>query len=106
MITDFVNGADVRVIERGSSPCFAPEAFQCLAIVGHFVGQELESDEAAKIGVFAFEDNAHAASAELLEDAVVGNSGVDHAEETKCWLMLGRNAQGSQSEEQLLVASC
>jgi hypothetical protein len=47
------------------------ESSQRLAIAGQFVGQELQRDEAMEPGVLGFVDHAHAAAAELLDDAVV-----------------------------------
>src|SRR5208283_2779525 len=90
VFADFVDGADVGVVQRRSGAGLATETLQRLRLVGHFVGQKLEGDEAAELGVFGLVNDAHAASAEPFEDAVVGDGGADHEEETKRWLMIGR----------------
>ena len=45
---------------------------------GEFIGKEFEGDEAAQLGVFSFVNNTHAATTELLDDAVVRDGLVDH----------------------------
>ena len=65
--------------ERGRGPRLAPEAFQELAVLGQFFGQELERHAAAELGVLGLVHHAHAPAAELLEDAVVGNRLANHA---------------------------
>jgi hypothetical protein len=37
------------------------------------IGKKFQSDEAAKFGIFGFVNNAHAAAAQLFEDAVMRN---------------------------------
>jgi hypothetical protein len=49
-----------------------------LGITRHFIGQELEGDEAAKFRVFGLVDDPHPSAAELLNDAVMRNSLADH----------------------------
>jgi CheY-like chemotaxis protein len=44
-----------------------------LCVVGEFVGQELQGDVATELEVFRFVDHTHTATADLAEDAVVGN---------------------------------
>ena len=46
-------------------------------IASQFVRQELQRDEAMEPSVFRFEDNAHSAAAELLDDVVVGQGLAD-----------------------------
>ena len=76
---DFIYGADVGMVQSGGGTCFAAKAFQCLRILGHFVGQEFQGDEAAKLGVLGLVDHTHPAAAELLDDAVVRDGLADHA---------------------------
>ena len=44
-----------------------------LRVFGYVFRQELEGDETAKLGVLGLVDDAHAAPAELLDDAIMGN---------------------------------
>ena len=80
---DVINGADVGMVQRRSGLRLAPEAFQRLRVLRDVVGQELEGDETVQARVLGLVDHAHAAAAELSEDAVVRNRRVDHAEVTR-----------------------
>jgi hypothetical protein len=73
VFADVVNGADIRVVERGGGAGFALEALQRLGVVGDVFGEEFESYEAAKAGVFGFVHHAHAAADEFFDDAIVRN---------------------------------
>ena len=77
---DFVDGADVGMIQSGRRSRLAPEAFQRLRIFGQLVGQELQGDEAAELSVLGLVDHTHPAAAELLDDAVVRNGLADHGQ--------------------------
>ena len=85
MLADFVDGANIRVIQRGGGAGFAAETFERLRIADEIFGKKFESDEAAEFGVFGFVDDAHAAAAEFFSDAVMGDGlaerglGVRHA---------------------------
>ena len=63
MFADFVNGADVGMVERGSGAGFALEALEGLAIVGESFREKLQCDMTAETEVFGFEYFAHAAGA-------------------------------------------
>jgi hypothetical protein len=75
---DFMDGADVGVIQRRGGAGFTLEAFERLRVGGDVRGKEFESDEAAKLDVFGLVNNAHAAAAQLVDDAVVGDGLADH----------------------------
>ena len=72
-----MNGADVRMIQRGGGSRFPAETFKRLLVFGHFVGKKLERDVAAKIDVFSFVHNAHTTAAKSFNDAVMGNGLAD-----------------------------
>ena len=57
---------------------FALEAGQSLWVFGYFVGQELQGDKAVQLYVLGLVDHAHAAAAQLLDDAVVRDGLADH----------------------------
>ena len=78
LLVDFVDGANVGMIESGSGTGFAAEAFQRLMIFGYVVGQEFQGNKAAQLGVFRLVNHAHAATTELLDDAVVRDGLADH----------------------------
>ena len=77
-LADVVDGADVGMVQRRRSLRLAPEALQSLRVLGHVFGQELERDETVEPGVLGLVHDAHSAAAQLANDAVVGNSCVDH----------------------------
>ena len=72
-LVNFVDGADVGVVESGGGTSLAAETFERLRIVSYVVGQEFQGDKAAEAGVFRFIYDAHSAAAELLDDAVMRN---------------------------------
>ena len=78
VFVDFVDGADVGMIQRGGGLGFAFETGQGLRIFGYIVRQEFQGDEAVKFGVFGFVDYAHAAAAEFFDDAVMRDGLADH----------------------------
>ena len=78
VLADLVNRADVGMVQRRGRLRFAPEALQRLRVLGHIIGQELQSDKAAELCVLGLVDHAHPAATELLDDAVVRDGLADH----------------------------
>ena len=89
LILNFVDGADVRVVQSGSSTSLAAEAFQRLGVICKVFGQEFQSDESPKFGVLGFVDDTHPAAAQLLNDAVVRDGFADHGWRRTQGAMLG-----------------
>ncbi len=79
MPADFVDGADVGVIEGGGGAGLAAEALEGLRVAREIVGKKLEGNETAEFGVFSFVDNTHASTAEFFDDAVVRDSLADQS---------------------------
>jgi hypothetical protein len=77
VLADFVNGADVRVFERGGGAGFAMKALQRLPIARKLFGQKLQCDLAVKLSVFGLVDDTHASATEFFQDAIVGNGLTD-----------------------------
>jgi hypothetical protein len=73
LVVDFVDGADVWVVQGGRRLGFPLKTAEGLRIVCEFVGKELQSDMATKLEVFGFVHHSHPAAADLAEDAVVGD---------------------------------
>ena len=71
VLADIVDGADVGVVQRRCGARLAAESLQGLGIVGEVGRQELQRDEALQPRILGFVDDAHAAAAQLLDDAVV-----------------------------------
>ena len=83
-LPDVVNGADVGMVERGSSLSLSLEAAESLRIASNIIRQELQSYEAMQASVLCLVDDAHSAATEFLDDAVVRNSSTDHCK--KCYV--------------------
>jgi hypothetical protein len=64
-----------------------------LSIPGNFIGQKLEGDEAMQSRVLGFVYHTHAATTELLDDAIVRNGLADHWCRILCW----RNRQVNET---------
>ena len=78
VFSDFINRADVGMVESGRGAGLAAETFEGLRVLGKILGQEFEGDEAAEFGVFRLVNHAHAATAEFFDDAVVRDGLTDH----------------------------
>jgi len=57
---------------------FPDEAIERFTIVEQVLRNELQRDVAAQAGIFRVVDHSHAATAELSDDVVVGDSLADH----------------------------
>ena len=71
LLADVVDRADVRVVQRRRRLRFAREPAQRLGIPRELFGDELERNGTAQPRIFGLVHDAHAAAAELLDDAVV-----------------------------------
>ena len=71
VLIDLVDGADVRVVERGDGLRLVDQALPGLLAAGDCVGQHLDGHFAAKRAVLRQKDFAHPARAELTDDPVV-----------------------------------
>ncbi len=78
VLGDFVDGADVGMVEGGGCLCFTLEAGQGLGISGQFIGKKLQRYETMQREVFRLVDDAHPAAAEFLHDSVVRDGLTDH----------------------------
>jgi hypothetical protein len=78
MAADLVDGADVWVVQGRGGPRLAQEALECLLVGGDVLGEELERHLPSEIGVLGLVDDAHAATAQLGKDLVVGNGLPNH----------------------------
>ncbi len=71
VLADFVDGANVGMVQGRGAARFTLKALEGLTIVGEGFGKKLQSNVAAQAEVFGFVDFAHATGAELAENAVV-----------------------------------
>jgi len=70
-LANVVESADVGMVQRRGGPGFAPETGQRGGVLRYIWREELERDKAAEAHVFGFVHHSHAATAQLLDDAVV-----------------------------------
>ena len=78
LVVNFVDRADIGMIQRGGRLGFALKAAKGLRVFSDVIGQELEGNKAVKLHILGFVDNPHAAATELLQDAVVRNGFANH----------------------------
>ena len=71
LVVNFVNCADIRMIQCRGGLGFTLEAAKRLQVFGYVIGKELESDKATELYILSFVDNTHASAAQLLDDAVM-----------------------------------
>ena len=79
LFANFVDGADVGMVQSGGGLGLALKSRQRLWIFGHIVRQKLERDEAMQSRVLSLVDDAHPAAAQFLDDAIVRDGLADHA---------------------------
>src|ERR1700738_1087118 len=76
VLVNFVSRTDIRMVQRGGRACLAAKTLKRLWVVGEFFGKKLQRNMAAELKVFGFVNHAHAAAADLAQNAVVADHGV------------------------------
>src|ERR1700730_17855248 len=84
LIVNFVDRADVGMIQCRGRLGFALEAAECLRVFGYIFGQELERHKATELHILGLVNHPHPTAAKLLDDAVVRNGLADHS--VDAWL--------------------
>ena len=79
-LTNLVNRADVWMVERRSGAGLPAEALKRRRVFGNIVGKKLQSHEAAEREVFGFVHHTHPSAAKLLDDTVVRDGLINHAD--------------------------
>jgi hypothetical protein len=82
LLADVVNRADVGMVESRGRLRFPLETGEGLRVSSHLIGQELQGHEAMQSRVLGLIDHTHAATAELLHDAVVRDGLADQFDGT------------------------
>ncbi len=78
VLPNFVNGADVGMVEGGGCPGFASKALQCLGVLGHVLGQKLQRHRAPQHRIFRSINHTHPTARDLFEHTIVRDGLVDH----------------------------
>ena len=79
-VEQFMDAADVGMVQRRRQPGFLQQAFAGGEIVAEAAGQDLDGDLAVQERVLREEDFPHPAFAELAGDAVVRQGRADHGD--------------------------
>ena len=66
VFADFIDGANIGMVQGRSRPSLAAEAFQRLWVSRDILGKEFERHKSAERGVFGLVDHTHATSAQPL----------------------------------------
>src|SRR5262249_980480 len=77
-LADFVDRADVGMVQRGGRPRLSRKSLKIRAVGVDRIGQELQSNLSAKLEVLGLIDHAHASAAEFSYDSVVGDCLTNH----------------------------
>ncbi len=93
LVVNFVDGADVRMVQCGGCLGFALKPAERLRVFGDVVGQELKGDKAVELDILSLIDHTHPAAAEFLNDAVVRDGSPDHQGQ----ILRGGNGQVNES---------
>jgi len=78
LVINLVDGADVGMIQRRGRLGLALKTGERLLVFGNLIGEELESHKPAELHILGLVHHAHAAAAELLDDAVVRDGALNH----------------------------
>ena len=79
MLADFINGADVRMVESGGGTRFTAKAFQSILVSRPIRRKKLEGHVAAQRCVLGAVNDTHATGTEFLEHAIMRDSCSGHA---------------------------
>jgi hypothetical protein len=78
LLPNFMNCADVGMIESRRGPGFAPEAFERLQVIREFLGQKFQCDMTPEAEVLGLVNNTHPAAAGYFQNAVVRDGLANH----------------------------
>jgi len=71
VLADFVNGADVGMIQRGGGFRFTLEASERLSVFRYVARKEFEGYKAIEFEILRFVNHAHTAAADLFDHTIV-----------------------------------
>ena len=73
MLSDFVDGADIGVVERCRRASLAPESLDGSSVGGHVGGKKLQCDVSVELGVFGLVDDTHPAGSQHSNDLIMSD---------------------------------
>jgi hypothetical protein len=71
VIADFVNGANVGMVESRRRPGFASKTLQRLIILGDVVGQKFQGDHAAKLSILSLVHDTHPTHSKFSQNSIM-----------------------------------
>jgi hypothetical protein len=80
VLADFVNRADVGVVESGCSASLTTKSFESLRVLSYILRQEFQGDKATEFGILGLVDHTHPTTAQLLKHAVMRDGLADELE--------------------------
>ena len=89
-LVNFVDDADVGVIEARGGPGLALKALQGHGVADQFRGEKLQRDASTQSEIQGAIDDSHTAATQFLLDPIVRNSLAQHRKFPSRWLMVGR----------------
>src|SRR6266853_4193928 len=75
---NFINGADVGMVEGRGGPCLALKSLQSLMVANQFGWKELQRYIPAQLEILGAIYHSHAPAAQMFLDAVVGDDFANH----------------------------
>ena len=78
LVVNFVDRADVRMIQCRGGLGFALKSAEGLRVFGYVVGQELEGHKATEFDILGLVDHTHPTAAEFFDNAVMRDGLADH----------------------------
>src|SRR5438552_4004194 len=94
---NFMNSADVGMVQGRRSTCLALKSLQCLVIARQLWWKKLQSYISAQAEILGAVDHSHATASQSLLNAVMGNDGAYHLRPSVA--MLGCPFRASQRPE-------
>ena len=82
MVIDFINRADIGMVQGGCAASFAAEAFDRRRVPRQLLRQEFERHVPAEFEIFRLVDHAHTADPQALQNAIVGHHLAGHLGQT------------------------
>ena len=83
-LVDFINGADIGMIERRGRLGLTNEAAVGVLVLEQVGSEELQGHETVELCVLGLVDHAHPALADFLDDFVMRNGLADHRRRGAC----------------------
>ena len=105
MFADFVDRADVRMVQGRCGTSLPPKSLKSLWVSRYLIGQEFQGYKSPKLGVLGLVHHSHATTAQLFEDAVVGDGLADELGECGHWLGMLSGHKGKVNADHGITAA-